>query len=227
MKTAQLYLAFAMITSFSFAQTTQPVGGSSAISPAMQDGAALVIHGRKEEIYDNSQYLPSDEWRVGYFVQANGQRFKMAQMRYDTYMGRIEYKEENNLYFPKERVVEFGFENGDVFQNQFYAIKDHNEDTFFQVLYDGKTRLLKHTETTMSNVTPYYSATKIMHFNYHITYYVLNQRGEFEKSKKPNEILLRPLGNKSDSIAAFIKNNHLKIKDIDTLKKVLAHYDSL
>jgi hypothetical protein len=222
-------LNFCFLLLLSIVQLTlaQSPTGSSAINPVGGDSGALVVHKLTNTQYDNSQYLPSEDWRNGYFVQANGKRFEMAQMRYDTHLQRVEYKEGNDRFYPKEKIIEFGFANGDVFQSRFRTFNGLDEDTFFQVLYNGKTKLLKHIETTVSDITPYNSASKINHFNYYITYYVLKENGQFTKSKKINDGLLVIFNDKSENLNFFVKNNRLKIKDIDPLKQVLAHYDSL
>jgi hypothetical protein len=225
MKTKQslAFIIFVLFTHFSVAQTPT---GSPAVSPVSGDNNSLVIHKSVNTTFDNSEYLPSEDWRNGYFVQANGKRFEMTQMRYDTHLKRIEYKEGDMRFYPKEKIIEFGFSNGDVFQSRFKAFDGLDEDTFFQVLYNGKTKLLKHTETTISDITPYNSASKINHFNFYVNYYILKENGQFTKSKKIYDGLLKILADKSEDIETFVKNNKLKIRDIEPLKQVLAHYDS-
>ncbi len=226
MKTNQglIIFIFALFTHFTFAQNN-PVG-SPLVSPLGGDGNALVVHKSINTEFDNSEYLPSQDWRNGYFVQANGKRFEMTQMRYDSHLKRVEYKDGENRFYPKEKVIEFGFANGDVYQNRFNTFDGLDEDTFFQILYNGKTKLLKHTETTISDITPYNSASKINHYNFYVNYYILKDNGQFTKSKKIYDGLLKILSDKSEDVELFVKNNKLKIKDIEPLKKVLAHYDS-
>ncbi len=226
MKTNQslTILIFVLFTHFVFAQNSP--AGSPAVSPTFQDNNSLVIHKTVNTDFDNNEYLPSADWRNGYFIQANGKRFEMTQMRYDAHLKRIEYKEGENRYYPKEKIIEFGFANGDVYQNRFKAFDGLDEDTFFQVLYSGKTKLLKLTETTISDITPYNSASKLNHYNLYQTYYVLKENGQFMKSKKIYDGLLKILSDKSEDIETFVKNNKLKIRDIEPLKQVLAHYDS-
>jgi hypothetical protein len=209
MKTKQslVFIIFVLFTHFVVAQTPT---GSPAVSPVGGDDGALVIHKSVNTEFDNSQYLPSQDWRNGYFVQANGKRFEMTQMRYDTHLKRIEYKESDVRFYPKEKIIEFGFLNGDVFQSRFKAFDGLDEDTFFQVLYNGKTKLLKHTETTISDITPYNSAAKISHFNFYVNYYILKENGQFTKSKKIYDGLLKILSDKSEDIETFVKNNKLK-----------------
>ena len=178
-------------------------------------------------IYDNTPYLPAQNMVAGYFVQANGKRFEIEKMAYNAYEKRVEYAVKNDLFYPKEQIIEFGFESGEVFQRNFKPMDDHDEATYFQVLYNAKTRLLLHTRAALLEVAAYSSADKIKHFDSTDTYYVLKSDGTFSKSRRLDSTLLEVLGDKKPLIDAFIDTNKLKCKSASDLKKVLAYYDSL
>lgn len=228
MKRFTLLLLFLGITVGTQAQQTPvPTTGTVSVPPLAGDDNMLIVHGRTDETFENSPYIPSEGWQAGYFVQQNGKRFEMAEMRYDTYLRRIEYREGSKLFYPKYPVVSFGFANGDVFMNQFPAFDKHDASTFYQVLYGGNTRLLRNIESTISDVTPYNSATKIWHFNAYTTYYLVDQNGMLGKSKKLDDSLLKAFGNKQATIKAYIKTNNFKWADRDALKQLMQYYDTL
>lgn len=206
-----------------FAQQT----GSTAIPPLFADGNSLVIHGRTESTFENSPFLPEEGWLPGFFVQENGKRFEMAEMRYDTYSERVEYREGGKRFNPKAPVVSFGFLKGDVFMNQFPAFDKHDATTFFQVLYGGKTRLVRHLKSTVSDVTPYNSATKVWHFNRHTTYYLLDEQGMIHKSKKLDNSLLKAFGDKQETVRNYIQANKLTWMEDASVKQIMQFYDSL
>jgi hypothetical protein len=205
----------------------QSATGSPSVMPLKVDDASIVVYGRTDVINENSPYRPSDDWQRGYFIQQNGKRFEQAEMRFDTYNQRLEYREDGKIYAPKEPIVRFGFANGDTWQNQFPPFDRHDSSTFFQILYGGNTRLIKYTMSTVSDVTPYNSATKVMHFNEHTTYYILSGEQVLAKIKKLDDSLLTAFGPKQAEVRTYMKANNLTWKDPAALNRLMSHYDSL
>lgn len=226
MKAKLILFILGMVSSqITLAQT--PQAGSEAITPLFADSQTLAIHGRTDITYDNSPYLPNEKWRSGYFVEANGKRFVIKEMRYDAFLERLEYREDGKLFTPKKKIIEFGFDSGEVYQSQFVPFDKHDEETVFQVLYDGKTKVLKHTKLNMVDATPYYSATKVKHFNFFEMYYLVKTASDFVKSKKQDRKLLDGLGDQIQPIKTYIKNSGLRWEQPDDLKKIMTYYDSL
>jgi hypothetical protein len=222
------YLLLAIIASTTQTVVAQaPQVGSEAISPAFADSQTLTIHGRTDLTYDNSPYLPNDKWQPGYFVEANGKRFVVQEMRYDSFLGRLEYRENGLLFTPKKKIIEFGFDSGELFQSRFEPFDSHDEETFFQVLYDGKTKVLKHVKLNMVDATPYYSATKVKHFNTFEMYYVVKNKDEIVKSRKQDRKLLTALNDKNQQIQTYIKTNGLKWEKPEDLRKIMSYYETL
>jgi hypothetical protein len=220
-----LLLALSFCQLPAFAQ--HPATGSNAISPVKVDDSSIVVYGRKEVANENSPYRPSDDWQPGYFIQQNGRRYEQAEMRFDTYNQRLEYRERGIVYAPSEPITRFGFANGDTYQNQFPPFDRHDPGTFYQVLYGGNTRLLRYTTSTVSDVTPYNSATKILHYNEHTTFYIIDDKGLLAKSRKLDDSLLKAFGPKEAEVRSFMKTNNLTWKDPTAPGRLLAFFDSL
>lgn len=223
MKIFGIILLYALLGLHATAQQT----GSQAISPVVSDGNSLVIHGRSDVIAENSPYIPSGGWQSGYFIQQNGKRFEMTEMRFDTYLQRLEYRQDDKTYYPKAPIIGFGFSDKTVYRNQFLAFDKHDTSTFFQILYEGNVRLIKHTMSTVSDVTSYNSATKTVHFNEHTTYYFLNEQGVMGKSKKLDDTLLKAFGTKQEAVRTYIKQNNLTWKNPASLLQIMSYYESL
>jgi hypothetical protein len=216
-----------IVCAHQMATAQAPQVGSEAISPAFADSQTLTIHGRTDLTYDNSPYLPNDKWQPGYFVEANGKRFTLKEMRYDNFLGRLEYRENGLLFTPKRKIIEFGFDSGELFQSQFEPFDSHDEETFFQVLYDGKAKVLKHVKLNMVDATPYYSATKVKHFNAFEMYYVVKNKNEIVKSRKQDRKLLAALNDKNQQVQTYIKTNGLKWEKPEDLRKIMSYYEAL
>lgn len=95
---------------------------------------------------EGSPYL-KDEWSRGNVkAKHNGKTYELAKMRYDTYKDELEYEENQKSYRFSSEITEFTTTSG-VFRNNFPAYESLSGRNFYQVLYDGKVKLLKRTVT--------------------------------------------------------------------------------
>ena len=102
-----------------------------------------------------------------------------------------------------------------------------NEKSFYQVLYDGKTKLLvKYKKLIVSELTST-PGVKVKAFEDQKSYFILTAQGRMEKIKKKNKGILDLLGDRQEELKKMVETNKLKLTNDEEIIKVLAYYDSL
>lgn len=187
------------------------------------------VNGRpvKELIYtdiDGSPYL-RDEWSVGLIRTKSGKSQQLARVRYDAYQDELEYDQAGKYFRLASEISEFSCIDG-TFRNGYSEIDNHTKNSFYQVLYDGKTKVLKKIAVRVIAEKPYGSATDVKRFLKEETLY-LAINGELKAIKKDKKAILLVLIDKKDQLETFIKDQKLKLSNEDDILKVVEKYDTL
>ena len=91
------------------------------------------------------------------------------------------------------------------FRNGFPTTEKQNSESFYQVLYDGKQKLLCHRTANIYVDQPYNSATKTKKLDVIETYYVQKMDGKLYEVRKNLKYFLVILGDKSNQLEEFCK----------------------
>jgi hypothetical protein len=184
---------------------------------------------------NGSPYLFKD-WAKGTVKFTKGAVYE-GMIKYDQISDELSYIDSNNepLEFV-DPVFEFSIEdpkgNADtkrrVFKKGFGSSPLDNESNnlFFEILVDGNVLLLKRTQKTIIEQTPYNSATPVQHVKEIITYYT-SEKGNLVKLKKPEKDLVENLNIKTSELEKYIKEKKMNLKKEDDLKEVVAYYNSI
>ena len=171
---------------------------------------------------EGSPYL-REEWSAGLIkAKSNGKTYEMPKMRYDAHKDEIEYDQVGKLFrFTATEISEFSTGEG-TFRAGFPAIGNLTPKNFYQVLYDGRVKLLKRIYLAIQTERPYNSATTTQRFVREDALYLLKNNGEILRFKKDINALLDALGTeKQTDLEAFIKVNKLKISKEEDLVRIL------
>ena len=112
------------------------------------------------------------------------------------------------------------------FRNGYKPADGGTLQTFYQVLSDGETALLKRLAKRVAEVKPYGSATTIKTIEEVQSYYII-KNGLPVKVKKDKKTMLAMLGDYNSELLAFIKENKLTLKAETDLVSVMNYYNSL
>ncbi|MBD3749553.1 MAG: hypothetical protein IE931_08660 [Sphingobacteriales bacterium] len=112
------------------------------------------------------------------------------------------------------------------YANGFPAVDGFKASSFYQILYDGKTKLLKKATKTVLENRPYNSATVERTFLDTVEYFTL-QDGKTIKIRPSKKVLLELFGEKSNPMGDYLKKEKIDFKNDDDLIKVFKYYDSL
>ena len=165
---------------------------------------------------------------TGGLLSINHEKPFALLMRFNTYTGNIEYKNDKGLVFfisSSKDLFDAKFDNQQ-FKNGFKPVDDLQTKTVFLVIQDGKTKLLKHTKGILTDVNTYNEAAKVKRFDTVETYY-LEKTGQLIKIKRNKDILLEALGDHKTELEEYIKTQKLKFKTWGEMTQVLAFYDGL
>lgn len=113
-----------------------------------------------------------------------------------------------------------------LFRNGFTSTNGNAAKTFYQVLSDGETPLLKRSFKKILENKPYGSATVVKTFEEIHNYYLV-QQGKPLKIKKDKKAILELLSDYKSELEAFIKSNNLSFKSETDLIMLMTYYNSL
>ena len=155
----------------------------------------------------------------------NGKWYSYEKARFDCYKNELEYEQSANrfMYLGHEQISEFRL-NGVVFRCGFPAINEWSNRHFYQVLYDGEVKLLKHIHNRVVTEAIFGNVTKLSKFEREEQYYVFKQ-GEMKRLKRKKGSVLEALAEKQDALLQYAKSNNLDFSSEEDLKKIVGFYD--
>lgn len=218
---------FTFITSTSVAQQFQQ-------TILIQDAKGELVGKRDNYVnVDGSPYL-SAEWQPGSFKLPNSKVYNDVSVKYDEVEdkifiksgddGAVDLKErpvEFNLAFPEdEKVIQRYFRLG------FTGIPETTNASYFEVLEDGKVKLLKRSSKIIQENKEYNSNILVKSF-FHVIKYFLYIDGKGVLIKKDKKSILSALGNKQTELEAYIKDNKLNLRNDADTAKLIGYYNTL
>lgn len=181
--------------------------------------------------YENTPYVPAD-WVPGVLVTPTGQRYAVNLLRYNADLDQPEYQLGEQVFRPKFTVRRFVLGDSTAadarrFSNGFAAVDQQTDASFYEILHDGKTKLLRRTKAVLLDVTGYNSATKQKRFDFTETHYLARPGGTPVRVKRDKKSLLEALADRGAAVDEFIAREKLKFRTWDDVGKVLRFYDGL
>ncbi|HUH33304.1 MAG TPA: hypothetical protein VLZ28_05075 [Daejeonella sp.] len=190
----------------------------------------LAIH------YTDVQGSPflADSWTKGNVKLADGETYNDMDLKYDQVTDQLIFKNSIGaaMAFLKP-VNEFTLLSVGsaviqplLFRNGYKPVNGNTAKTFYQVLSDGETPLIKQSIKKVSETKPYGSATVIKTFEEIHTYFLV-QQGTPVKIKKDRKSILEALKDYQKELQEFVKNNNLNFKSEGDLIMLLTYYNGL
>jgi hypothetical protein len=225
-----LLVSFLCLNSSSFAQM---FGGSSYLSD--HNGSVLKPNKNNDGVQGNP-YLTED-WCKGQIENRTGIKLDVEKLRFNIVQNRVEYEFNKQVYelsIPCIRfIIQLPSENGRVsphlFQSNFPAVDDQNGTTFYEVVYNGKCKLLKLHKVIMSEYAEPLSINRIKRMRKVSSLYIFNPtKNKLIKFNKRTEELESIFDDKKVEMNEFIKSQKIRKKLTDTdIEKICSFYDGL
>ncbi|HEV7379610.1 MAG TPA: hypothetical protein VGN64_07435 [Dyadobacter sp.] len=172
----------------------------------------------------NSIYLLS-KWYPGSIRTTTDQFYDGVQLRYDLKNDQIEYRKDSATFRVAEGVKEFTIPSGTdlyIFRSGFPSGKGLSEKSFYRVMYDGNTKLLKRYQSEIT--TEKASATRTMEPD--ALLYIEKNNKLTPVNLKNKSSFLKLLSDEKNKMNYVIKEENLEFDGDDDLVKLLEEYDS-
>ena len=207
---------FCLLPAFFFrekvsAQDSTGLAGTPYQEVAVADGA-------------KSPYLFS-EWYSGTVRTNNDKVHDGINLRYDVKKDEVEYKAGSGIYRLEQGVTEFTIPTGTdlyIFKNGYPGVDGYNNNSFYRVLYDGNTKLLK--KYTGSIKVEKASPTRAMDPDSKL--YIFKDEKLSQVKLNDKNSFLKLLTDEKNKMLYTIKEQQLEFGAEDDLISLLEEYDS-
>lgn len=219
-----IFFVVLMLAAFPFIARAQGVMTSNQGTPFTSQVYAEV---------NGSPYLAS-KWATGNVALKSGEIYKSVEIKYDQVGDQLLFKADNgdSLLFAQPvhefelPVTEKGKTTNSNYRNGFPAVNGNTAINFYEVINDGKVKILKRTKKNIQSHKDYSSANMINDINTNITYYILKDNAMI-LIKPGSKTILDALSDKSAEVGKYIKDNNLDARQDADLGKIFAYYNSL
>ncbi len=231
MKTPQIILTsllFALTLGSSFSTNAQGIQNLTDISGTVM----------KTNTYSEIKGSPflTENWAQGNVKFVNGRVLTNIALKYDQVKDELLFKgKDNEEYYFSDLISEFDISyaktQGEVkqrFINGFTPSKNLTEKSFYEVLVDGKVRLLKRSNKTITETKEYNAATSVKEINENVAYYI-GKAGDATPLKKNDIKTVASLidAQKSAAIIDYANKNNVNPKTEIGLRQIVNYYNSL
>lgn len=174
------------------------------------------------------------DWADGTMTRKSGKQYANVKLKYDAYNDQVLFQDsKGNALMPVFTDVN-GFtlkgisdnKTDLVFANGFPAVDNQTPASYYVVLSNGKTKLLKHLSKTIKESQGLADGTVTKSFSDEEAYYVL-KNGAMTKIKNDEKDVLAALSDKSSQLTAYAKTNKLGFKKDEDLGKIFDYYNTL
>ncbi len=196
------------------------------VNNSVLSGAVVSINEMNGLEIQGNPYL--DEIFVEGTLGINLEKPLPLKLRYNTFSGNVEYQgQDGRVYFvsPKHQVFSVRFGNY-YLKNGFAKTEQQTEQSMYQILHDGETKLLKFTKGILTDVTTYNEAAKQKRYD-SIEYYYVEIDGAMLKIKRNKDSILEALPKHKTELEAYIKTEKMKFKSWEEVVKLLVFYEAI
>jgi len=114
-----------------------------------------------------------------------------------------------------------------IFTNGYPAVENQTQASFYQVIADGKVKLLKRYRKHIRTDQAFNSATVTKTFEMMGPFYYILTDNKIARFKPTQKTIVAALSDKTDAIQSFIKANKIDFKSDGDLAKLFTYYNSL
>ncbi len=174
------------------------------------------------------------DWAKGTVTTADNKTYTNLDVKYSDYEDKLYVRSSNDdVKGFDDRVNDFtlsyqkdGKEVLDHYRKGYNNVPGFDSKSFFEVLVDGKTQLLKKSIKKVQEKNEYGSMTSNKSFNTSTRYYIY-QSNKANLLKKDKKSILAILSDKQPQLEEYIKKNNLSLKTDDDLIKIVSYYNTL
>lgn len=172
----------------------------------------------------STQYLLPN-WYSGIIRMNDDKVFDGVYLRYNLAKDQIEVKQDSSIFRIEKGVKEFNIPSGSdlyIFRSGFAPYKTLTTESFYRVIYDGKTQLLKRYQSPIQVEKA--AATRTLEPDAKL--YVVKDSKVNEVFLKDQNSFLKLLADEKNKMRYVIKEENLEFDAEDDLMKLLEEYDA-
>lgn len=167
----------------------------------------------------------SPDWLVGEVVLDDGKTYQNVKFNYDQSSESLVIEVNGNTYAPNRQVKKFTYTDGTdtvIFKNGYLP----EDQTLFQVLYEGNTILLKHTKKSKIQREDHFTGNTEINFVPRTDYYLVKDN-RLQKVSPTEKGVLGALADKKPALKSYVDEHDANLKDDRVLANIISYYDSL
>jgi hypothetical protein len=167
------------------------------------------------------------DWVPGVLYLKDGHKADKFLLNVDLYSNEILFQHEGNplvVVNPVKEIVLFTGAVDLLFRAGYLPVDKNTETTFYQVLQDGPTSLLKLTRKIIKERKEY-NQPVVKEFDIIETYYIVKAGKVPEKISKNRKSVLEAISDRTGKLEIWVEKNGYKCKTDDELKKVVKAFN--
>lgn len=215
-------IAFLLITIYSEAQNTPSGSVMTSQHINLLDVKGLPIRNVAVPGVEGTPYLVED-WSKGTVKFANGVVTKDVPLRLDLMNNKVYFKKDEAELEFVQPVWEFtlNYPKGDSakFRSGYPAIDRNNNETWYEVLADGKLQLLKYRVKTIQSKQGYGDAERKSYYDKDQLYAMLPD-GKMISVKKDKDDLMKAIPSAAEAIKKIVEEKKLKLRNEEQLRQL-------
>jgi hypothetical protein len=198
----------------------------------LQDSDGKQVNTSAYQEVDGSPDYQMD-WADGTITRKNGKQYA-GKLKYDAYNDQVVFQNSKGnpltpIFADVDGFTLKGISDNKtdlVFANGFPAVDNQTAASYYVVLSNGKTKLLKHISKTIKESQNFADGTITKNFDDQQAYYML-KNGSMAVIKPGEKNVLAALSDKSTQITAYAKTNKIGFKNDEDLGKIFDYYNTL
>lgn len=173
----------------------------------------------------------SEKWLKGDVALSDGKAYNNLELKYSEYEDDVFFKgnEEQMMNFA-EGVKQFTLKQEDgtvsTYRKGYTNVPGTDAKSYFEVIADGKTQLLRKTSKKVREEVVYPSTTPSKSFQKTVRYYIVTPE-KVTLVKADKKSILASLNTKQAELESFIKSNNIDFKKDKDLSALITYYNSL
>ena len=180
-------------------------------------------------VLEGSPYIPSESFYEGSVLPAGASTkwFVGFKLRFNTYSAQLEMNENGVIKTISPNDVK-GFKIGEATYFWGYpAVDKLGKNSYFQVLYNGKVKLLKNTTTFLREVSSFADVRQGDKFVTDVFYYIFENETMTKFFPNKKAFLKAFPSTKLSSIEGFVNEKGFKFKAEGDFIETIKFYDSM
>jgi len=167
-----------------------------------------------------------DDWLPGSVVTEDGKTYNNLKLKYDIRFSQLIFLNQNDEASGFREPVKMFTINHMVFTNGFPSVDAQTIAAFYQVLADGKIKLLKYSKKVIEERQTYGATAMEKSYRKMQSYYVFKD-GKMTKVRADKKSLLAALPDQAPKLETYIKDNNVNLKDDMGMAQVITYYNTL